>query len=228
MAGRMPKALKPRKMPRQARSEATVDTIFEATIQVLVTSGVRRTTTTRIAERAGVSVGTLYQYFPHKQALLYAVIERYLNEVAEAVEKNCQQNHGQPIAIASDALVTAYIDVKIKQAEISRMLYLASSDLEMTSLVNAIIKRFHDAAVRLLASAPDVRFRDLDGITFGLLTALVGATRVAIENRYTPVALDRFRDHMMAMCPAFLKDAAIGQPKPIKRTASKHKVRPCS
>ena len=69
-----PEALKPRKTPVQARSEATVDAIFKATIQVLLSDGERRLTTTRVAERAGVSVGTMYQYFPHKQALLYAVV----------------------------------------------------------------------------------------------------------------------------------------------------------
>ena len=58
-------ALKPRKTPRQARSAATVEAIFEATIQVLLVDGYAGLTTTRVAGRAGVSVGTMYQYFPH-------------------------------------------------------------------------------------------------------------------------------------------------------------------
>lgn len=75
-------ALKPRKEPRQARAAATVDAILQATVQVLLAEGPRRLTTTRVAERAGVSVGTMYQYFQHREALLYAVIRRYLDEVA--------------------------------------------------------------------------------------------------------------------------------------------------
>lgn len=66
----------PRKSPRQARSKVTVDAIIEATTQVLLTDGYDRFTTARAAERAGVSVGTLYQYFPNKAALASAVIER--------------------------------------------------------------------------------------------------------------------------------------------------------
>ncbi|MBX3572409.1 MAG: TetR/AcrR family transcriptional regulator [Mesorhizobium sp.] len=81
-----PSHLKPRKRPRQARAAATVDAIFEATIQILVLDGPARLTTTRVAERAGVSVGTMYQYFPHKQALFYAVNERYLDVLAGKVE----------------------------------------------------------------------------------------------------------------------------------------------
>lgn len=66
-----PRHLSPRKKPRQARSATTVETIFEATIQVLLSEGIHWLTTTRVAERAGVSVVTMYQYLPHKQALLY-------------------------------------------------------------------------------------------------------------------------------------------------------------
>ncbi len=74
-------------MPVQARSLNTVEAIFEACIQVLTTMGVERLTTTRVAERAGVSVGTLYQYFPNKQALLAAVLEKHLLLVVSAVEE---------------------------------------------------------------------------------------------------------------------------------------------
>ena len=67
--------LEPRKSPVQARSAASVDAILEATIQVLLDDGKERLTTTRVALRAGVSVGTLYQYFPNKSALLQAALE---------------------------------------------------------------------------------------------------------------------------------------------------------
>lgn len=85
MAATPKAALKARKTPRQARSEATLAAIFEATIQVLLADGVARLTTTRVAERAGVSVGTMYQYFPHKQALLHAVLKRHLEGIVAAV-----------------------------------------------------------------------------------------------------------------------------------------------
>ncbi len=77
--------LKPRKRPVQARSEATVAALFEASIQVLLAVGYRKLTTTRVAERAGVSVGTLYQYFPNRQALIMSVIERYLDDLVCSV-----------------------------------------------------------------------------------------------------------------------------------------------
>jgi AcrR family transcriptional regulator len=74
MAARKPKA--PRKRPVQARAQTTVHAILEATVQVLEREGPEAATTTRIAEVAGVSVGTLYQYFSHRDAILDALQER--------------------------------------------------------------------------------------------------------------------------------------------------------
>ncbi|HEX4447311.1 MAG TPA: TetR/AcrR family transcriptional regulator [Polyangiaceae bacterium] len=65
-----------RKQPKQARSQATVNAVLEATVQVLEREGVDAATTTRIAEVAGVSIGTLYQYFSHRDAILDALQDR--------------------------------------------------------------------------------------------------------------------------------------------------------
>ena len=81
--------LEPRKSPVQARSVASVEAILDATIQVLLKIGKERLTTTRVALRAGVSVGTLYQYFPNKSALLQAALKRHMDEITEAIELVC-------------------------------------------------------------------------------------------------------------------------------------------
>ena len=88
----------PRKMPVQTRAAVTVGAISEATIQVLRKQGVNRLTTTRVAERAGVSVGTLYQYYPNKQSLLFAVVADHLDKVAAAVEAACGQARHKPLS----------------------------------------------------------------------------------------------------------------------------------
>jgi AcrR family transcriptional regulator len=69
--------LKPRKKPRQQRSRRTVDAILEAAAQVFEAQGYARGTTDRIAQRAGVSVGSLYQYFPNKDAILVALAQQH-------------------------------------------------------------------------------------------------------------------------------------------------------
>ncbi len=69
----------PRRTPRQRRSQETVEVILQATAQVLAEQGYAKASTNRIAKRAGVSVGSLYQYFPNKDALFHALIERHVH-----------------------------------------------------------------------------------------------------------------------------------------------------
>ncbi len=71
----------PRKMPTQSRSRVTVEVILEAAAHILATKGYEAFTTNRVAERAGVSIGSLYQYFPNKQSLLVALHARHLDEI---------------------------------------------------------------------------------------------------------------------------------------------------
>src|SRR5690242_10030250 len=122
-------AFEPRKTPVQARSTVTVQAISEATIQVLLDRGADRLTTTRVADRAGVSVGTLYQYFPNKQSLLHAMLEDHLENVASAVEAACHQACHQTLEEMIRQLVEAYVDAKMKRMNISVALYKISADL---------------------------------------------------------------------------------------------------
>lgn len=78
-------APKQRKQPTQDRSTATVEAIVEAAIRILRTDGWARLTTTRVAERAGVSVGSLYQYFPNREAIAVEIVRQRTRAFLEAV-----------------------------------------------------------------------------------------------------------------------------------------------
>jgi AcrR family transcriptional regulator len=73
-----PKPLIPLKEPRQRRSKVTYDAILEATTQLLIEKGYAATTTNHIAERAGISIGSLYQYFPNKEAIAVELLQRHI------------------------------------------------------------------------------------------------------------------------------------------------------
>jgi AcrR family transcriptional regulator len=76
---------KNRRNPKQARARATVDAVLEAAFQILEAEGLARLTTSRIAERAGVSIGTLYQYFPDREAILLAMGQRQSDAMREKI-----------------------------------------------------------------------------------------------------------------------------------------------
>lgn len=196
--------LKPRKTPRQARSEATVDAIFQATIQVLLAGGPYKLTTTRVAERAGVSVGTMYQYFPHKQALLYAVLQNHLNGIAAAVEAACATHQGGSVGSMLDSLVTAYIEAKAVRVPVSRVLYKVGAELEAGELRGEISKRIHHAIVNLLTSATDTRFDDPSAVAFIMQAAMTGTARAVFESGATPAMLDVLRGQLTLMCKGYV------------------------
>src|SRR5215469_11783150 len=119
MAAEVVTAFEPRKMPIQTRATVTVGAICEGAIQVLLNHGADRLTTTRVAERAGVSVGTLYQYYPNKESLLAAVFEDHLNKVTSAMEAACREAHGKPLAAMIHHVVIAFVDIKMRRSDIS-------------------------------------------------------------------------------------------------------------
>lgn len=88
---RAPTALEPRKRPRQERARATVEALLEAAAQLIADEGYATMTTNRVAARAGVSIGSLYQYFPNKQALLVSLLEKHLAHVHPVIERSLDE-----------------------------------------------------------------------------------------------------------------------------------------
>ncbi len=103
------KSTTPRKLPQQDRSKVTVDAILTATARILTQFGYDRATTNRIAELAGVSIGSLYQYFPGKEALLTSLAEHHVNTMMEIIESKLKNIFNEPIEVVLHELVKACI-----------------------------------------------------------------------------------------------------------------------
>ena len=105
----MVKAPKPlvsaRKKPRQARSARVVDDILEAALRVLQRDGPARFTTVHVAEEAGVSVGSLYQYFPSKEALVAALVERHVAQMTSLVKGKLAEVATAPLEVAVRTMI---------------------------------------------------------------------------------------------------------------------------
>jgi AcrR family transcriptional regulator len=103
------RSTKPRKQPQQDRSRVTVEAILEATTHILTEEGYDKANTNRIADRAGISIGSLYQYFPNKESLITALIEQHSNEMAELVETKLNHLFDSPLEIVVPELIKAVI-----------------------------------------------------------------------------------------------------------------------
>ena len=199
-----PALLQPRKTPRQARSAVTIEAIHTATIQVLLSDGVGRLTTTRVAERAGVSVGTMYQYYPHKQALLFAIVERQLETIVDAMLDAVDRLEGCDLATVAEGLATAWLDAKTADIVASRAIYGIAAEFDLAEVMRRAMKQMTDVIARLLTAAPDARFADVGSAAFMLAALLGGSVRVVMETEASEEDLACLRRELPRACHAYL------------------------
>jgi len=112
----------PRKAPRQARSRATVDAILDAAARVLVQRGYAATTTNAVAEVAGVSVGSLYQYFPNKDSLIAALHDRHGRQMSALLDAALLQHRGSTLPEALAGVIESAVKAHQLDADLHRVL----------------------------------------------------------------------------------------------------------
>jgi AcrR family transcriptional regulator len=212
MTPRRDQAFKPRKQPVQTRSEATVSALFEASIQVLLAVGYRKLTTTRVAERAGVSVGTLYQYFPNRQALISSVIERYLDEISSSIERDCGKLNGSSLDEIATGLVEAFIAAKWRRLDVARAMHEPLVDVGGAKLVRAAATRGVGLVVGILASCRDAEFNDVPSLALVIVMACSSLLQTAITDDTGSIQRAMLHDHMRAMVFGYLKEMQHPEP----------------
>jgi AcrR family transcriptional regulator len=203
-----PTYLKARKRPVQQRSAATVEAIHTATFQVLIEAGLKGCTTTRVAARAGVSVGSLYQYYPNRDALLAAVLERHLDSLGDTLEQTCHAQAGHPLATMAQALVEAFLHAKLRDPQQSKALYAIASERGGAALAARVHQRMSGAIALLLGSATDARFEQPLFIATVLLNAMVGPVKAVLEGN-TPAGFEScLKEQLTVLLGAYLQAAS--------------------
>jgi AcrR family transcriptional regulator len=202
--------LEPRKSPVQARSAASVDAILDATLQVLLQVGKERLTTTKVALRAGVSVGTLYQYFPNKSSLLKAVLRRHLDKVLEAVERVCREQTGQPLEQMATALITAFLEAKMKDAKTSVALYAISSDVDGAKIAQENGIRSNQAVAGMLRTASQPLTTDPELVASMLQAVMVGVSRRLLESTAPEKQVGAVSQELIFLARTYLNASSAG------------------
>lgn len=158
--------LEPRKRAVQERSRATVDALVEATARVLVREGFERASTNRIAAEAGVSIGSVYQYFPSKEALVAAVIERHKQDMLKMLRAAIARVEKLPLEAAMRELVAVTIQAHRVDPQLHRVLV---EQIPRTGRL-AEVEGFDREAQALVRKTLALRRRELRGVDLDLAT----------------------------------------------------------
>ena len=205
----------PRKSASQKRSKATVETLLDATARVLVREGYDRASTNRIADMAGVSVGSLYQYFPNKEALVAALVARHNRELLELVRQAVKKVASVDLATAMRELVRAAVDAHLVDPALHRI--FAEQVPRMGQL--AKIESLQQEAFRLMRSyleerRDEISVRDLDAATKICVTTVEALTHEFVINKPDALAgdRDRFIDEVTRLLMGYLMPARSARP----------------
>lgn len=175
---------KPRKHASQERSRATVDALVGATARILVKEGFDKASTNRIAEVAGVSVGSLYQYFPGKEALVVAVIDRHNQDIMRVVRRALADVASLPIEKGVRNLVAAAIEAHRVDPKLHRVLAEQIPRTGRLENVEAFNREAYVLFREYLESHRDeLRVADLELAVFVCGTSIEALTHNAVLHR---------------------------------------------
>ena len=121
---------RPRKIPAQARSRATIEAVLTAAAHILEDDGLGGFNTNAVAERAGVSIGSLYQYFPNKDAILVALIEQQTAAFASSIAELVRSTTGSSVADDLRELLHKAVDWHAQRPRLSRIMHAEERRLQ--------------------------------------------------------------------------------------------------
>ena len=196
-----------RKMPRQARAKETVEVILTAAARILTSEGFEALTTNRVAAVAGVSVGSLYQYFPNKEALVRALCERHTQGVRDRIRACFEETWDAPVEAVARAVIQGMVEIRRHEPKLHQeLLRLAPAVGGLKELhaveheVEALLTRFIESrGVGLKVSDPAMA-------AFIICHAVQAAVHGAVLEKPEWLKQDRFVDETTALVTGYLGD----------------------
>ena len=194
-----------RRLPRQRRARQTVEAVLDAVARVLKREGVKAVTTNRIAEVAGVSIGSVYQYFPNKRAIFVALHQRHIEEIDRLVETKLVENASSSLEDLIRAMIEAMIDAHAPDP--------ALYELMLTEVPHRV-EGTRDFAVRLhgafrlaiAARAHELRKgRELDKVVFVVTHMVESLSHGAVLRRPPGLTLADAREEIVRAVLAYLR-----------------------
>jgi len=189
-----------RKHPRQERSLATVDAVLEAAAQVLVKVGYDKATTGLIAEAAGVSVGSIYQYFPNKDAVYNRLLERELDAMVARAAVTWERVREAPFDEQVGAFVATVLEHKRKNPRLAHVLKTELGRIDGSRLVRKMTGRYLELVEEVLRSPQHrLSFPDWSRAAFIVVNAVDGVVNALLLEAPALLADDSLIDDITTM-----------------------------
>jgi AcrR family transcriptional regulator len=194
-----------RRQPKQRRARETVEAVLDAVVRILKREGVNAVTTNHIAKVAGVSIGSVYQYFPDKRAIFNALHKRHLEEIDRMVETKLMEHAAASLDVLVRAMVEAMIDTHAGDPELYELLltevpHRADGTRDFAVRLHgafrlAIASRMHEFKTR----------RDLDMIVFIVTNMVESLSHAAVLRRPPQLSLTAVKEEAVRAVLAYLR-----------------------
>jgi AcrR family transcriptional regulator len=197
---------KPRKHPVQDRSRETVEVILEATARVLVDVGYDRASTNKVAAVAGVSVGSLYRYFPSKEALVAALCERHQAAMLAVCEDKLLELRDAPIELAAREIVRAILRAQSVNPRLHRILIEQVPRVGKLRSIDTARERIAEVVRAYLEARRDeLRPRNLPLAVFMLVRAVEAVAHATVVERPEYLVDGELADELASMVLRYLR-----------------------
>jgi AcrR family transcriptional regulator len=198
--------ISPRKVPQQDRSNGLVDAIFTATSRVLMNLGFERASTSRIAEVAGVSIGSLYQYFPNKHSLVAALIERQVEKHTREIETEIEAMEDRSLDEVLAAVIRKVSQVFLARRKLIRAVQVHAPALGRVEVIISARRKVGQIVRRILESRKsEIRDLDPDQAAFVIINAVMGVVDMAILDFPEGVTERDLETHLLELVRSYLR-----------------------
>lgn len=197
--------LRPRRTPQQDRSRHTTEVILQAAAHVFAARGYSAGTTNRIAERAGVSIGSLYQYFPNKDAILVALTREHLESGMARLAPVLDLDPTGPLSTLVRAAVDATIANHRRNPRLHKVLFEeAPRPPSLLTDLRSAQERLIEAVTAILRENPAVRRADLPLAAWMTVTTIEASVHRRIASSVAELDADGYADDLTDMICRYL------------------------
>jgi AcrR family transcriptional regulator len=193
-----------RRRPKQRRSRQTVDAILEAVIRLLKRRGANAITTNRIAEIAGVSIGSVYQYFPDKRAIFVALHQRHVDSIDRMIQSKLVEHAASPLKDLVRAMVEGMVEAHETDPELYELLFAqvphrADGTQEFAVRLHGVFR------LAIAARAHEMKkSRDLDKVVFVVTHMVDALSHGAVLRRPPGLSLTEAKEEAVKAVLAYL------------------------